>query len=326
MAAGRAPSVSQIREANGMSAALRVCRVGARHRRARSSVGAQHCCASAARAYQPRTVRFVFLLLAVFLPNSAYAWGHNAQRLVLNKAIDTLPYEIRSFFDSNRIDLIRHVTDPFDAIAKAPSERRNHYLALEKYGRFPFDQLPRSYKAAVSKFGKSKIDSNGLLPWQIGVFSQKLTEALRAGKWEEAKVDAAILAYYVAEAHDPFNTTDDFDGKLSKQPGVNERFGTVLIDRYSSFFPMRPTDASFITDSTDEAFDILLNSHAALEGILLADRNSRRGEATFTDAYYDRFYNLVAPSLLRQLSDASTSIGSYWLTAWTNAGKPPLPH
>src|SRR5262249_33684914 len=239
-----------------------------------------------------------------------------------------LPADVRAFFDANRADLVRHVTDPFDAIAKNPNERRNHYLTLEKYGRFPFESLPRDYKAAVQKFGKSKIDSNGLLPWEIGVYSQKLTEALKVGKWEEAKVAAAILAYYVAEAHDPFNTTDDFDGKLSKQPGVNERFGTVLIDRYSPsprFSPMRPADVSFVADPPDQAFDIALTSPAALEGVLLADRNSRRGETTFTDVYYDRFYNLVAPSLLRQLSDASTAVGSYWLTAWTNAGKPQLP-
>jgi hypothetical protein len=268
----------------------------------------------------------VACLLALLWPAETQAWGNNAQRLVLNKAIDTLPYEMRAFFDYNRTDLIRHVTDPFEAIAKNPNERRNHFLTLEKYGRFPFESLPRDYKAAVQKFGKSKIDSNGLLPWEIGVYSAKLTEALKAGKWEEAKIAAAILAYYVAEAHDPFNTTDDFDGKLSKQPGVNERFGTTLIDRYSSFFPMRPADASFISDPTDQAFDIILNSHATLEGVLLADRNSRRSETTFNDAYYDRFYNLVAPGLLRQLSDASTSVGSYWLTAWTNAGKPQLPH
>jgi hypothetical protein len=293
-------------------------------------VGARHCAARlrlvcSKATLVPSLFAMGVALLCLLVPSHALAWGNNAQRLVLNKAVDTLPYEIRSFFDNNRAGLLRHVTDPFDAIAKNPSERHNHYLALEKYGRFPFENLPRSYKAAVEKFGKSKIDSNGLLPWQIGVYSQKLTEALRAGKWEEAKIAAAVLAYYVTEAHDPFNTTDDFDGKLSKQLGVNERFGTALVDRYSSFFPLRPADASFISDPTDQAFDIVLNSHASLEGILLADRNSRHGETSFTDAYYDRFYSLVAPSLLRQLSDASTTVGSYWLTAWINAGKPQLP-
>jgi hypothetical protein len=30
--------------------------------------------------------------------------------------------------------------------------------------------------------------------------------------------------------------------------------------------------------------------------------------------------------LIRQLSDAATDVGSFWLTAWRNAGSPPLPH
>jgi hypothetical protein len=31
-------------------------------------------------------------------------------------------------------------------------------------------------------------------------------------------------------------------------------------------------------------------------------------------------------TLIRQLSDAATDVGSYWLTAWVNAGRPQLPH
>jgi len=266
------------------------------------------------------------LVVGLLFPGVVRAWGRNAQRLIVNKAIDTLPSDIRSFFETNRDVLLQHVADPLDAIAKIPTERRNHFVALEKYGRFPFDALPREYKAAVTKFGKSKLDANGLLPWQIGVYSEKLTKALEAGKWDEARLDAAILANYVAEAHDPFNTTDNFDGHLSGQPRINERFGTALIDRYSSFFPMRPNDAAFISDPTDYAFDACLRSHSWLETILVADRNALRGENSYTDEYYDRFYNQAAAILIRQLSDAATDVGSYWLTAWTNAGRPALPH
>ena len=149
---------------------------------------------------------------------------------------------------------------------------------------------------------------------------------MKASKWDEARLHAAILANYVAEAHDPFNTTDNFDGRLSAQAGINERFGTTLIDRYSSFFPMRPNGAIFINDPTDRAFEACLSSHSWLETILLADRNARRGENSFTDEYYDRFYNQAAAILIRQLSDAATDVGSYWLTAWVNAGRPQLPH
>ncbi|HXM94239.1 MAG TPA: hypothetical protein VOA64_08305 [Candidatus Dormibacteraeota bacterium] len=264
--------------------------------------------------------------VCVLFPQYARAWGRNGNKLVLNKAIETLPPDIRDFFEANRAFLLQHVTDPLDAMSKTPAERHNHFLYLDKYGRFPFDALPRSYKAAVAKFGKTKIAANGLLPWQVGVYSQKLTEALKAGRWDEAKLDAAILADYVAETHDPFNTTDDFDGHLSGQLGINDRFGTTLVDRYSSFFPMRPTDATFISDPTDFAFEACLTSHSSLEMILLADRNSRHGEKSYTDEYYDRFYNQSAVILIRQLSSAATDVGSYWLTAWVNAGRPQLPH
>jgi hypothetical protein len=277
-------------------------------------------------AWRRTGVALVCLALSLSSPQNSRAWGRSGHRLVVNKAVDTLPQGIREFFDANRSFLLQHVTDPLDVLTKTPAERHNHFIALDKYGRFPFETLPRDYKAAVTKFGKSKLEANGLLPWQIGVYSKKLTEALKDGKWEEAKLDAAILANYVAEAHDPFNTTDNFDGHLSGQPGVNERFGTTLIDRYSSFFPMRPNDAFFISDPTDRAFEACLGSHSWLETILLADRNARRGENSFTDEYYDRFYNQAAAILIRQLSDAATDVGSFWLTAWVNAGRPPLPH
>jgi hypothetical protein len=275
-------------------------------------------------------VRFAITvsLASLLLPHSSLAWGRSGHRLVVNKAIDTLPSnsDVRAFFDANRNLLVQHVTDPLDTSLKTPAERHNHFILLDKYGRFPFEALPREYKVAVTKFGKTKLDANGLLPWQIGVYSEKLTEALKAGKWEEAKLDAAILANYVAEAHDPFNTTDNSDGRLSGQTGINERFGTTLIDRYSSFFPMRPNDAVSISDPTDHAFEACLSSHSWLETVLLADRNARRGENSYTDEFYDRFYNQAAAILIRQLSDAATDVGSYWLTAWQNAGRPPLPH
>ena len=265
-------------------------------------------------------------LVELCVPGWASAWGNNAQRLIVNHAVDTLPFELRPFFEANRSFLIQHVNDPLNQLDKHPNERQNHFIELDKYGKFPFEALPRNYKAALAKYGKSKIDSTGLLPWQIGVYSAKLTDDLRNGRWEEAKLDAAFLANYAAEANDPFNTTENYDGKMTGQSGVNDRFNSVLIDRYGSFFPLSPHDAFFISDPTDFAFETCLNAHSIVESLLLADRGARRGLSSYTDEYYDRFYNLTAASLIKQLSDASTDVGSYWLTAWTNAGKPQLPH
>jgi hypothetical protein len=264
-------------------------------------------------------------IVALLAPRDTIAWGANAQRVIVGKAIDTLPPDLRPFFDDSRSYLALHVADPLDAEAKTPTEKHNHFIYLDRYGRFPYTTLPRVYKTAVSKYSKSKLEQTGLLPWQIGVYSAKLTTSFQQGHWDEAKLNAAILAGYVAEAHDPFNTTENFDGHLTLQNGINDRFGAVLIDRFSSFFPLRPNDASFIADPTDHAFEACLSAHSVLETILLADRNARASTKAYNDEYFDHFYNLTAATLIRQLSEASADVGSYWLTAWTNAGKPTVP-
>ncbi len=263
--------------------------------------------------------------LALFAPASAFAWGANGHRIITNKAIETLPPELRPFFEANRGFLMQHSTDPLQDLVKNPTDRRFHVLMLDRYGKFPFDALPRSYNAAVTKFTKRKLELNGVLPWQIGVYSERLTNAFKSRNWEEVRLNAALLAHFVAEAHDPFNTTENFDGKLSGQPGVQLRFGSSLVDRFSTFFPVRPNDADYISDPTDRAFEACLSAHSWLEQILLADRRARRGLSDYTDEFYDRLYNQAGAIVIRQLSDAATDVGSFWLTAWKNAGQPQLP-
>ena len=62
---------------------------------------------------------FGFLLgICVAFPHSLAAWGRNAHKLVVNQAIDTLPQDIRGFFESYRAILLLHVIDPLDAVAQ----------------------------------------------------------------------------------------------------------------------------------------------------------------------------------------------------------------
>jgi hypothetical protein len=274
-----------------------------------------------------RLIRAVILLLAgvaLLLPAS-FGWGDSALRLITDKAIDTLPDEMLPFFRSNRSFLVQHVNDAAAVESKTSATLRNGFIELDHYGPFPFRALPRSYAEAVAKFGKRSIAAHGQLPWEIGVYSERLTDSFSTHNWDEAKVEAASMAYYVAAAHDPFKTAVNSDGKLSGQVGVNERFGVGLVDHYQRFFFMRPNEASFIRDPTDHAFEMCLSAHTWLENILLADERAHEGLSVYDDEYYDRFYAQAGAVLIRQLTDASTDLGSYWMTAWINAGRPQLP-
>lgn len=269
-------------------------------------------------------VAVLLSILFVALPAS-FGWGENAERAIVDRAVDTLPDSMLPFFEANRSYLVQHITDPLESEAKNPSDEPKGFIQLDRYGQFPFTALPRTYTAAVAKYGRRQLESHGLLPWQVGLYSKRLTDAFRAQNWDDAKLSAALLAHYVAAAHDPFKSTMNSDGLISNQPGVDERFGNGLVDRYQRFFFVKPNEATFIRDPTDHAFEMSLSAHSWLENILLADRRAHEGLASYNAEYYDRFYALAGAVLIRQLTDASTDVGSYWMTAWINAGRPQLP-
>jgi hypothetical protein len=268
----------------------------------------------------------LLLLVGVLLILPAsYGWAATALRVITEKAIDTLPDEMLPFFQKNRSFLVQHATEVAAADEKNPSLSRNNFIELDHYGPFPFTALPRSYTGAVLKFGKRSVATHGQLPWEVGLYSKRLTDAMHAHNWDDTKLSAATLAYYVAAAHDPFKSTKNNDGSLSGQMGVNERFGVGLVDRFQSFFFIKPNQAFFIRDPTDHAFEMCLSAHSWLENILLADERAHQGLSSYNDEYYDRFYAQAGAVLIRQMTDAATDIGSYWMTAWINAGRPSLP-
>ncbi len=256
---------------------------------------------------------------------TAQAWGPQTNRLVAGWAVETLPGPLRAYFQTNRQFLLNHVNDPAKWIKKDPYERFRQFIFLDSYGRFPYLKLPHSYQKAVTHYGKKRIGRSGTLPWQIGAFSLRLTNDFRAAKWTKALSDAAALDYYVAGAHDPLNTTENYDGQLTGESGLSLRFGVTLIDRYKNFIAFRATPAVNIADPTEHAFQIVLEANTWVDRILLADRNALDDLPNYNGDYYDRFYTVVNFLVRHELGQAAEDVGSYWFTAWRNAGEPALP-
>jgi len=255
----------------------------------------------------------------------AYAWGPKAHQLVDRSAVITLPPAVRPFFQASQSFILDHADDPHQWMLKDPSQRTHHYIYLDKYGLFPYIQLPYSYKLAVGKYGGRRINSNGTLPWTVGEYSLRLTNDFQEQKWEVAKLDAAILAYYVAESHDPMNTTQNFDGQLTGQKGLSVRFGSSLVERYANFFMLHPEAAAKVDDPTNYAFQMAIEANTWVDRILWADWRSRAGLSDYTDEYFDRFYTQIGSTAMQEIDAATHDTGSYWYTAWLNAGQPALP-
>lgn len=264
-------------------------------------------------------------LILLTAPRPVGAWEGKTHRLITARAITTLPYPLRAFFDSNQLALAQLCADPTRWGEEEQARPEHGFIHLDHYGSYPFAELPRNHNEAERAIGAETLTEHGILPWQIGTYSLKLEEAFRDQKWENAKLYAAILARYVAEAHDPFNTTVNYNGELSNQLGVDSRYTSSLVERYQMFFIIHPGRAYKIDDPTAHAFGIALEANTWVDNILLADSQARGRRITYNDEYYDGFYEGAGAILVRQLTNASQNVGNYWLTAWENAGRPPLP-
>ena len=279
---------------------------------------------------RPKCFAFLFKLSALavaglIISSPAQAWGPEGHLLVTQWAVQTLPTSLQAFFQANQATLLIHVNDPDEWMKKDPYERMRHYIFLDNYGRFPYLKLPHSYQEAVARYGRGKIGRTGTLPWQIGAFSLRLTNDLRTQNWNRAIADAAALGYYVADAHDPLNTTENYNGQLTDGTGLAQRFGVTLIDRYKNFMAFSARPATTIQDPTERAFQIVLEANTLVDRILLADKQSLDSLPDYNEDYYDRFYTAVGSFVRRELGQAAQDTGSYWYTAWRNAGEPALP-
>jgi hypothetical protein len=265
------------------------------------------------------------LTLWIWIVRPLAAWGPTGHDIVNTWAIQTLPSEMRSFFEANRQFLVEHANDPDIWINKDRYERKRHYIYMDKYGIFPFLGLPHSFRKAVEQYGSGRVNRDGVLPWQVGEHSLRLTEAFKDRNWDQVKLEAAVLAHYVADAHNPLHVTTNFDGQLTRQTGLADRFEIRVLDRYSKFFILHPEDAVKIDDPTEYAFQTCLEAYSGLDSIILADLRAREGLPDYTDEYFDRFYSQIGATVMRAINEAAHDAGSYWYTAWLNAGKPTLP-
>lgn len=270
-------------------------------------------------------VRLFFGIMLLLSVSNLFAWGPRAHRIINDKAIETLPPEMRAFFAAHRNYLLDHAVDAEKFSQKNRAEAVRHYIYFDRYGKYPFPLLPHNYNLARQQYGGIKLNKNGILPWYIGEYHLRLTKAFRAKDWEAVQESSTWLAHYVADVTDPFHLTENFNGQLSGQPGIADRIGSTLFDRYSNFMFLRQGRAQYLKDPTENAFQLGLNSFVWVDNFLLADRRSFEATHDYQEVFCERLYNEIGPIVSREISDAIENVGSYWYTAWVNAGKPALP-
>ena len=276
-----------------------------------------------------RTWIVVVAAVGLFLPAPAEAWGFEAHKYILARAIPLLPAEIRPFFEKFQVTIIEHAIDPdLWRTAGWEQEPPRHFLDMDAYGPYPFSGIPRGYDDAVRRYGKDFVDKNGTVPWRVEEIYRKLSEAFtQAAPYsrDNIKFFASVLGHYVGDAHVPLHAAINYDGQLTGQWGVHARFETELFLRYRERLKVTPAPPVKIANPRDFIFDALVASYAHVATVLEADKSAVQGRDVYDDQYFERFFAKMQPILERRLADSITGTVSMISAAWNEAGRPVLP-
>jgi hypothetical protein len=262
------------------------------------------------------------------VPSTAWAWGFATHRAVVEVAIETLPDPLRGYFRAHRGELTDWVVEP-DTVLKeryGRSETVKHFIDLDLYGTPPFAALPRSYRVAVHRFGRSVVEERGIVPWTIEQKHARLARELRAGEWRAALRTAAYAGHYVADATMPLHAVSDYDGQKSGSPGVHKAVEHDLVDarlddyRRAMQATMKPASAA--SYGSNRIFEALTESFTAAPQLLAADREARTAGPLGSTAYLERLNRKTEKLIDARLARAVELLGALWLSAWDEAGTP----
>lgn len=277
------------------------------------------------------TRRAACLLAAVVVlaPQPASAWGFEAHKFIMERAIALLPAQIRPFFEAVRVEVIEHSIDPdLWRTAGWEDESPRHFFDMDAYGAHPFKEVPRDMDEAIKKHGIEFVTKNGTLPWRTLEVQERLVEAFRQKQIyarENITFFASVIGHYVSDANVPFHATLNHDGHLTQQWGIHSRFEKELFERYRTWMRISPRPVFRIPDPRAFLFDTLTESFVLAQPLLEADKGAAAGREHYDDGYYAIFFGKGRPLLERRLSDSITAVASMITAAWVEAGRPALP-
>lgn len=283
----------------------------------------------------PGASRPIALAAALWLtlsPSPAAAWGFTAHRMVTAKAIPLLPPALRPLFERNAAYVVEHAIDPdlWRGAGKA-GEGPNHFLDMDAFGAFPFPEIARNEEEHLGRHGAGAVEK-GRLPWRVGEAYRDLVAAFRAGDPARVLAAAAVVSHYEGDAHVPLHAVVNYDGQLTGQTGLHNRWESEMVERYERQLDsdVRPAPARRVADPVALTFDVLLDSFSAAESAFAADRECAGPQDLadtpfddrYDDLYYSKLYARQGRSVRARLAASATDIASLWLSAWDDAGRP----
>ncbi len=217
----------------------------------------------------------------------------------------------------------------------------NLSIAVDSIARFFKKEgliLRGSFRSA---FAKDKLTPTGILPYHLVALQRQLTDAFVAKDKNRILKIAAEMGHYIADAHVPLHTTSNYNGQQTNQNGVHAFWESRLPELFAdNQYDFLVGQATYFDNPKKYFWNIIAESNKLVAKTLrvekevaatFRDDNKYCPETVnrivikkpcfdFSEAYHERLGGMVEA----RMQAAILAVGSAWLTAWIDAGKPDL--
>ena len=260
---------------------------------------------------------FLILVFSFNLYAQDIEWGWNAHRYINENAVDYLPAEM-SFFQDHRQYLRDHSVDP----DTDPLPGYYHYMDIDYYPEFFSGTLPHNLDSLIALYNQSIIEDNGIIPWIVEEWTERLSALMTLGQWDDVWQIAAELGHYVADSHQPLHLTLNYNGQLTGNYGIHSRYETQMMNTHLSQLPLPSGTGIYWPNVIDSVFSYIDEVYPFVDSIIIADDLAKAQDPTYGNTYYNIMWQELENLTTISIHKAIIDLASLWRTAWENAGSP----
>jgi len=255
-------------------------------------------------------------------------------------AVFTLPKELIGFYKNNIDYITENAVNPDKRRYTDSLEAHRHYFDADHYGQSPFDSIPKRWNDAVKKYSEDTLKTYGIVPWHIEKTYYRLVRAFETQDSSAILRLSADLGHYIADAHVPLHTTENYNGQLSGQMGIHAFWESRLPELFATDYDYFVGKARYIESPLLEAWKIVENTFSLLDTTMIAEKRLSKSfpsdkKYTYSERnnkvvkeysveYSTAYHKALNGMVEQQMRKSIHAIGSFWYSAWVDAGQPDM--
>ncbi|MBC7745069.1 MAG: zinc dependent phospholipase C family protein [Flavobacterium sp.] len=277
------------------------------------------------------------LIISIFLFSS---WGFFSHQRINRLAVFILPKGMIRFYKSNITFITEHAVDPDKRRYADTAEAPKHFIDADRYGERPFESVPQKWNDALAKYPEKELKENGILPWQIERSYYSLVKAFQERDSSKILRLSSDLGHYIGDAHVPLHTTENYNGQLTGQVGIHALWESRLPELFADDYNYFTGRAIYIENPLKEAWKIIKNTYQYKDSVLLIEARLNKSYASdmkynfsgrngkiikqYSEGYSKAYHEAMNGMVEKQMRASILSVGSFWFSAWVDAGQPNL--